>query len=66
MVIAEYTYDDERRTPAIRTAALAAYGIARTGAVLVRPDGYVAWRSQREPREDAALLENALRRVLGN
>jgi 2-polyprenyl-6-methoxyphenol hydroxylase-like FAD-dependent oxidoreductase len=42
------------------------YGVARDGAVLVRPDGYVEWRGHRpdgEGTEDA--LDSALRRVAG-
>jgi putative polyketide hydroxylase len=32
------------------------YGIGHYGAVLVRPDGYVAWRSANGPTDSAALL----------
>lgn len=41
----------------------AAYGVAEDGAVLVRPDGFVAWRSSDEPAaaDDA---KNTLRNVL--
>ena len=43
-----------------------AYGISANGAVLVRPDGYVAWRSHALPDGDhpADVLEAALRQVL--
>ncbi|MFD4790056.1 FAD-dependent monooxygenase [Streptomyces sp. NPDC058459] len=41
------------------------YGIAGGGAVLVRPDGFVAWRSNGGPEGDAAdTLTGVLRRLL--
>ncbi|MDQ4009446.1 MAG: FAD-dependent monooxygenase [Actinomycetota bacterium] len=40
---------------------LARYGIATTGAVLVRPDGYVAWRNPQVADNSAAVLTKALR-----
>ncbi len=42
----------------------ARYGVTAEGAVLVRPDGFVAWRSAGVPRDGAAALEEALRRTL--
>jgi 2-polyprenyl-6-methoxyphenol hydroxylase-like FAD-dependent oxidoreductase len=39
-----------------------AYGIAATGAVLVRPDGYVAWRSS----DDTNASEDEMTRVLSS
>ncbi|WP_432928459.1 FAD-dependent monooxygenase [Microbispora sp. CA-135349] len=48
--------DPEGRFPA-------AYGITAAGAVLVRPDGIIAWRSS--GHADSRELENALRTVLG-
>jgi hypothetical protein len=41
-------------------AACAAYGITPEGAVLVRPDGYVAWRSPTVLRGPAAAVAAAL------
>jgi 2-polyprenyl-6-methoxyphenol hydroxylase-like FAD-dependent oxidoreductase len=42
------------------------YGIAEGGAVLVRPDGHVAWRAAGgSGRESAESLSSALRQVLG-
>jgi putative polyketide hydroxylase len=41
-----------------------AYAISTTGAVLVRPDGFVAWRSERLPDDPSAALAGALREVL--
>jgi tetracenomycin A2 monooxygenase-dioxygenase len=43
----------------------AAYGVGATGAALVRPDGFVAWRSSGRVTNPQALLEQALARVLG-
>ena len=41
------------------------YGIDGAGAVLVRPDGYVAWRSRQLPDGDcAAVLTDVMKRVL--
>ncbi|MFE9663999.1 FAD-dependent monooxygenase [Streptomyces sp. NPDC005955] len=40
------------------------YGITGSGAVLVRPDGHVAWRRTTGGPDAAALLERALRTVL--
>src|SRR5579884_3430910 len=41
-----------------------AYGISSTGAVLVRPDGFVAWRVQEGGEESRRALEQALSRLL--
>ena len=41
-----------------------AYGIGPSGASLVRPDGYVAWRAQAHSPDAADLLRAALRHVL--
>ena len=40
------------------------YGISRDGAVLVRPDGYVAWRSATGHAADGAPLMDAVARIL--
>lgn len=42
----------------------AAHGIEPSGAVLVRPDGYVAWRQKRITADAAGILEQALLRIL--
>ena len=42
---------------------LEAYGLEPGGAVLVRPDGFVAWRSRERPADAGLALENALRQV---
>ncbi len=41
------------------------YGISNSGASLVRPDGFVAWRSHGSVAEPERLLGDALRRALG-
>src|SRR5262249_3816218 len=42
----------------------AAYGLGEAGAVLVRPDGYVGWRSPSLPPEPMAALRAALTGIL--
>jgi putative polyketide hydroxylase len=42
----------------------AVYGVEPSGAVLVRPDGYVAWRMARAPSDPGAAFNAALTRVL--
>ena len=39
-------------------------GISDEGAILVRPDGHVAWRSARRPEDPAATLKKTLRAIL--
>jgi hypothetical protein len=39
----------------ISAAAAAAYGIDPDGAVLIRPDGHIAWRSRKGPTANATL-----------
>jgi len=41
-----------------------AYGLTDSGAVLVRPDGHVAWRSPTAPAVGAAILSERLRALL--
>ncbi|MFE0024825.1 FAD-dependent monooxygenase [Amycolatopsis sp. NPDC059021] len=40
------------------------YGLTRTGATLIRPDGFVAWRSPTLPDTPQEALHHALRRIL--
>jgi putative polyketide hydroxylase len=42
-----------------------AYGVESDGAVLVRPDGYVAWRSRAGAAQPAEVLRAAFERMLG-
>jgi 2-polyprenyl-6-methoxyphenol hydroxylase-like FAD-dependent oxidoreductase len=46
----------ERRWPEL-------YGVADDGAVLVRPDGFVAWRARRKPADPASALLDAATRL---
>ena len=47
---------------AFRTQFRAAYGIGPVGASLIRPDGYVAWRSADLPADPAGVVADVLRR----
>nr|AMX23348.1 putative monooxygenase [Actinoallomurus sp. ID145698] len=40
------------------------YGVGKAGAVLLRPDGYIAWRSAEGADEPATVLEKVLAQVL--
>jgi len=42
-----------------------AYGIDESGAVLVRPDGYVAWRALSLTSDPFTTLRSALHAILG-
>ncbi|HUI81382.1 MAG TPA: hypothetical protein VLY24_25830, partial [Bryobacteraceae bacterium] len=42
-----------------------AYGIAPSGAVLVRPDGFVAWRAKDGEAASAEMVSRVLKTVLG-
>ncbi len=44
-------------------AFLVAFGIGQVGASLIRPDGYIAWRSIGFPSDPARKLADALRLV---
>ena len=43
----------------------AVYGLDESGAVLIRPDGYVAWRSASMAADPETTLRSALTRILG-
>ncbi|WP_460700563.1 aromatic-ring hydroxylase C-terminal domain-containing protein [Nocardia thraciensis] len=43
-----------------------AAGLTTSGALLVRPDQIVAWRSAAAPDDPGAALRTALDRILGN
>ena len=43
-----------------------AYGISSSGASLVRPDGFVAWRCEQSAHDATAVLNDALSRSLGH
>ena len=40
------------------------YGIDDTGAVLVRPDGFIGWRSAQLESEPTRILDGVLRQIL--
>jgi putative polyketide hydroxylase len=42
-----------------------AYGLDETGAVLVRPDGYVGWRSPAMTADPRASLGDAMASIMG-
>ncbi len=44
---------------------LDAYGITSTGAVLVRPDGYIAWRTSALAADPTSVITEAMSRILG-
>ena len=48
----------------VGTDVLDAYGVSPSGAVLVRPDGFVAWRAQEVTDDPAATLADVLAGVL--
>ncbi|MFF3839065.1 FAD-dependent oxidoreductase [Streptomyces sp. NPDC001930] len=56
---------DAELTPASDTDWAEAHGVSTDGAVLVRPDGFVAWRSEGAPADPAAALQQALTAILG-
>ncbi|MDH6113751.1 putative polyketide hydroxylase [Kitasatospora sp. MAP12-15] len=43
---------------------LKAYGVGQAGAVLLRPDGFIAWRTATPPADPAGVLGDVLRRLL--
>jgi len=50
--------------PSDPEALAAAFGIGAAGASLVRPDGFVAWRTSTPAEDPAATLREVLGRVL--
>ncbi len=57
-----FTFGQELRDPENRFAG--AYGVTATGAVLVRPDGFVAWRARAADGDPRGTLERTLTRLL--
>lgn len=62
--IAVYTIGDGGDLADPDGAWAKAYDVAADSAVLVRPDGYIAWRSRSRPDDPAAALQAAFNRVL--
>ena len=58
-IIGDPGLDDEQNK------LLDAYGITSTGAVLVRPDGYIAWRTSALAADPASIITDAMSRILG-
>lgn len=56
---------DAELSPASDTDWAEAHGVTTDGAVLVRPDGFVAWRSEGASADPGAALEQALTAILG-
>ncbi|WP_055602216.1 FAD-dependent oxidoreductase [Streptomyces aureus] len=56
---------DAELSPASDTDWAEAHGVTRDGAVLVRPDGFVAWRSEGAAADPVAELRQALTSILG-
>ncbi|WP_406063774.1 FAD-dependent monooxygenase [Streptomyces sp. NBC_01077] len=52
-------------SPASDTDWAEAHGVTTDGAVLVRPDGFVAWRSEGASADPGAALQQALTEILG-
>jgi putative polyketide hydroxylase len=59
-----YTFGRELRDP--ENGFAAAYGITATGAALVRPDGFVAWRAKSSSPKPQDALKSVLTRLLCN
>ncbi|MFF5923278.1 FAD-dependent oxidoreductase [Streptomyces flavochromogenes] len=56
---------DAELSPASDTDWAQAHGVTTDGAVLVRPDGFVAWRSEGASADPVAALRHALTAILG-
>ncbi|MFE4617002.1 FAD-dependent oxidoreductase [Streptomyces sp. NPDC056747] len=56
---------DVELSPASDTDWAEAHGVTPDGAVLVRPDGFVAWRSEGASADPGAALRRALTAILG-
>ena len=58
-----YRAGAEFQDPSGRFAEL--YGVGSSGAALIRPDGFVAWRAREAGADPERMLEDALARALG-
>lgn len=56
----EYVQIGTDLVPEDKNAFLTAFGIEETGATLIRPDGFIAWRSANLPNEPFSALTTAL------
>ena len=62
LTLEAYTFGQELRDP--ENGFAAAYGITSTGAVIVRPDGFVAWRAKSSETKPQETLRGVLQRLL--
>jgi putative polyketide hydroxylase len=62
LTLEAYTFWQELRDP--ENGFATAYGITGNGAVLVRPDGFIAWRAKSAAARPQNLLRDALARLL--
>jgi len=62
VTVKAYTFGQELHDP--ENGFAAAYGITATGAVLVRPDGFVAWRAKLSETKPQETLKAVLQRLL--
>ena len=62
--IAAYRVGPERDLISPKGEFETAAGITSQGAILVRPDDFVAWRERRQPSDPQAMLEQAIRQCL--
>lgn len=62
--IGAYCVGPEGDLVSTKTEFESAAGISSRGAILVRPDDFVAWRERRQPSDHQAKLEQAMRQVL--
>ena len=60
--VATYQVGADLRDPGGVFAA--AYGLSSSGAALIRPDGFVAWRARSAPDDPARAITSALRAIL--
>ncbi len=59
-----YKMDDEFESPELYERWRVAYGIEDDGAVLIRPDDVVAWRSTTAPDNAVVVLGETIRKIL--
>ena len=63
--LAAYRIGQDADLLALESGWQAKLGISSEGAVLVRPDGFVAWRSSTSPANPVAAVEQVVAHILG-
>ena len=63
--LAAYRIGQDADLLALESGWQAKLGISSEGAVLVRPDGFVAWRSSTSPASPVAAVEQVVAHILG-